>query len=86
MKAGISLIFIVMISTIVISFIIIDNGGTSGDSDPEPVFIEEHDGMSLYRLDLKNGPLYYYQIPTEFGDQYRVVSFTSVEVTIKASY
>ena len=86
MKADISLMFIVIISTIVISFIIVDNGSTSGDSDPEPVFIEEHDGMSLYRLDLKNGPLYYYHISAEFGDQYRVVSFTSVEVTIKSSY
>lgn len=48
----------------------------------EPVFVENDGEKSLYRVDLNNEPLYYYQYP---DGKVKVVAFATWHLSVHAS-
>ena len=58
--------------------------GSDEQDITEPVFVEETEYGRLYRIDLNDGPLYYYEIDTEHGTMMRIVAFATMTLNIQA--
>lgn len=48
----------------------------------DPVFIQEDATGRLYRVDLKDDPIYYYEIDSENGTIIKVVAMTTMYLSI----
>lgn len=57
----------------------------SSDCTPTPIFIEENDTGRLYMIELKDRPLYYYEIDTEDGTIYKIVAIATMHLTVIAN-
>ena len=56
------------------------------DPDTQPILVEEYDdGRTLYRFDLRDGPMYYCQIPSEDGCIFRHVAIATMTLDIEVS-
>ena len=53
-----------------------------GDNSVSPVLIEENDTGRLYRLDLEDGPIYYYEIDTENGTIIKYVAMATMSISV----
>lgn len=54
----------------------------SSDCAPEPIFIEENNIGRLYMIEMKDRPLYYYEIDTENGTIYKIVATTTMHLNL----
>lgn len=57
----------------------------SSDCAPAPVFIEENDTGRLYKVELKDRPLYYYEIDTEDGTIYKIVAMATMHLNVSVA-
>ena len=82
MKTAIAILsMILLLSVITIAW---SDTCDSEDCTPVPVFIEENETGRLYRIDLKNGPLHYYEIDTEYGTIIKVVAIATMHMNVTA--
>ena len=65
-----------------VTAVLIPDTCDSSDCTPAPTFIEENDTGRLYRLDLDNGPLYFYEIDTENGTITKIIAIATINLTL----
>lgn len=78
--------YVILSSVIILSAsVLCDISDTSAD-DWNPVIVEEYPDRTLYMIETSDGPFYFYQIPTEHGNVYKVVAMATVTLSITVSY
>lgn len=78
---GIILLLPILIILLVVAFAPIPMTDP-GDDSVYPVLIEENDTGRLYRLDLEDGPIYYYEIDTENGTIIKYVAMATMNISV----
>lgn len=80
-----------IIATVIFSALIINAVFLPFDNDsapsetidgPQPILVTDEGDKRLYRLDLTDGPLYYYLCDTEDGQITKMVAFATVTMSI----
>ena len=92
MKTAIAIVSLTLTLSIVslilaLSVLSISDADTCDSSDcaPASILIEENDIGRLYKIEMKDRPLYYYEIDTENGTIYKIVATTTMHLTVIAN-
>ena len=83
MKTAVAIVSVIL----ALSIVSISYADTCDSSDcaPVPVFIEENDTGRLYKIELNDRPLYYYEIDTEDGTIYKVVAIATMHLNVSVA-
>ena len=92
MKTAIAIVSLTLTLSIVslilaLSIVSISDADTCDSSDctPASILIEENDIGRLYKIEMKDRPLYYYEIDTENGTIYKIVAMATMHLNVSVA-